>query len=185
MIDTNPQDQRYWVLCFGVSGTGKSSIAKALASHLKTTFVEADEFHSAENIEKMSKGIGLSDEERKPWLSALSSHIAQLEQTTSDRFVCVVACSALTPSYRSQLTSLPRSLVVPVFLHASYALLEQRVLARSAHFAKVNLLHSQFQTLIPPSLAEFSLPLIQPDLSLPLSHLVQFILSHPPFASNE
>jgi gluconokinase len=54
------------VIVFGVSGAGKTTVGKLLAEELGWRFYEADDFHSPGNVEKMRRGIPLTDEDRWP-----------------------------------------------------------------------------------------------------------------------
>ena len=63
------------VLVMGVSGSGKTTIGRAVAERLQAVFVEADDHHPAANIEKMRAGIALSDDDRQPWLDALCAEL--------------------------------------------------------------------------------------------------------------
>jgi gluconokinase len=108
--------------------------------------VDADDFHPPSNVEKMKHGIPLTDADREPWLKALHDKI--VEWTAEKRSV-VLACSALKQSYRDELRA--SSDVKFVYLKGSYQLFSERVLARKGHFAKQDLLASQFATLEEPT----------------------------------
>ena len=84
----------------GVTGSGKSTIGKLLAERLAWVFLEADEFHSPENIAKMHNGIPLTDADRLPWLDAIHARLVALHAQGKD---VVLACSALKQSYRQRL----------------------------------------------------------------------------------
>jgi gluconokinase len=109
-------------------------------------FVDADDFHPPSNVEKMKRGIPLTDADREPWLKALHDKI--VEWTAEKRSV-VLACSALKQSYRDELRA--SSDVKFVYLKGSYQLFSERVVARRGHFAKQDLLASQFATLEEPT----------------------------------
>lgn len=83
------------ILVMGIAGTGKSVIASRLAAALGGIFIEADVHHSRENIERMRRGIGLTDHERWPWLAAVAK-----ASLSAERQPVVIACSALKRSYR-------------------------------------------------------------------------------------
>ncbi|HJX96425.1 MAG TPA: gluconokinase [Candidatus Acidoferrum sp.] len=134
------------VIIMGTTGSGKSTIGTLLAKRLGWEFVDADDFHPPANVEKMKRGIPLTDEDREPWLKALHDKI--VEWIAEGRNV-VLACSALKQSYRDQLRVGPD--VKFVYLKGSYELFSQRVLARKGHFAKQDLLASQFATLEEPT----------------------------------
>jgi gluconokinase len=129
----------------GVSGSGKTTIGRMLAESLDWTFIDADDFHSAANIEKMRQSIPLDAEDRKPWLDAL---IARLNRDPQGQLV--LACSALTRAIRARLHAETQVEVLFVYLKADYAQLHARLLERTGHFAKAGLLASQFATLEEP-----------------------------------
>jgi carbohydrate kinase (thermoresistant glucokinase family) len=84
------------VLITGVCGTGKTTIGTALAAHLAIPFLDADDFHPAGNLQKMTAGMPLDNDDRAPWLAAITDRI-------SESVSLVLACSALKESYRAQL----------------------------------------------------------------------------------
>jgi gluconokinase len=134
------------VIVMGTTGSGKTTIGTLLAKRLGCEFVDADDFHPPANVEKMKHGIPLTDADREPWLKALHDKI--VEWTAEKRNV-VLACSALRRSYRDELRASPD--VKFVYLKGSYELFSQRVLGRKGHFAKQDLLASQFATLEEPT----------------------------------
>ncbi len=134
------------VIVMGTTGSGKTTIGNMLARQLGWEFVDADDYHPAANVEKMKHGIPLTDADREPWLRALHEKIAGWE---AEKRNVVLACSALKQSYRDELRAGPD--VKFVYLRGSYELFSQRVLARKGHFAKQDLLASQFATLEEPA----------------------------------
>ena len=56
----------------GVSGSGKTTVGKALAEQLGFPFLDADDFHPQQNIAKMQAGKALNDTDRQPWLEQLN-----------------------------------------------------------------------------------------------------------------
>ena len=133
------------VIIFGVSGAGKTTVGKLLARELGWRFIEADDFHSAANIEKMRNGHPLTDEDRWPWLDCLRK---QIEQLLPARENAVLACSALKRAYRDRLRA--NDEVKFVFLRGDYALVEKQLRSRHGHFMNANLLQSQFDDLEEP-----------------------------------
>ncbi|TBN55343.1 gluconokinase [Hansschlegelia quercus] len=129
----------------GPSGVGKTTIAKMLATRLGWDFAEADEFHPQANIDKMSKGIPLEDDDRWPWLRLLRDWISGEQGKGRD---AVVTCSALKRSYRDVLREAGSS-VRFLELTADPALIEDRLSRRTGHYMPPSLLTSQFQTLEP------------------------------------
>ena len=134
----------------GVSGSGKSTIAAALADRLGWTFEDGDRFHPASNVAKMSAGHPLTDDDRWPWLQAIADEIDRVCEAGGH---VVVACSALKRAYRDLLVH-GRSDVRIVFLDGSQALIADRLGQRKGHFMPPGLLDSQFKTLERPQADE-------------------------------
>jgi gluconokinase len=134
------------VIVMGTTGSGKTTIGSLLAKRMGWEFVDADDFHPPSNVEKMKHGIPLTDADREPWLKALHDKIVEW---TAEKRSIVLACSALKQSYRDELRA--SSDVKFVYLKGSYQLFSERVLARRGHFAKQDLLASQFATLEEPT----------------------------------
>lgn len=156
-------------LVMGIAGTGKSEIASRLAAALGGTFIEADDFHSRENVERMRQGIGLTDADRWPWLGA----VAQAALDASGRPV-IIACSALKRSYRDFLRAKIGAL--PIFyLIGTPELIGDRLANRPGHFATGSLLESQMSTLEPPGEDEATISL---DIRLPPEAIVAAALTH-------
>ncbi|MBD0738375.1 gluconokinase [Streptomyces sp. CBMA29] len=131
------------VVVMGVSGSGKSTVGGLLAERLGVPYAEADDFHPAANIAKMSAGHPLDDADRAPWLDAIGAWIAQREGKGG-----VVSCSALRRRYRDHLRQGAPDLF---FLHLDGPpeLIASRLAARMQHFMPSELLRSQFATLEP------------------------------------
>lgn len=133
------------MIIFGVSGVGKTTIGELLARQLGQHFYEADDFHSQANIEKMHRGIPLTDEDRWPWLERLRELI---ERSVAANESGVLACSALKRAYRECLRV--NNQVKFVFLRGDCALVEEQVRRRHGHFVNPALLQSQFDDLEEP-----------------------------------
>ena len=134
----------------GVSGSGKSLIGSALARALGVEFVEGDDYHPASNVERMSRGIPLTDEDRQGWLRALAARLGDAKDAGTG---LVVACSALKQSYRDVLRTRAQD-VRFVYLRGRGALLAERLADRRGHFMPPSLLTSQIATLQEPSPVE-------------------------------
>ncbi|MGM4878597.1 gluconokinase [Rhizobium leguminosarum] len=136
------------IIVMGVSGCGKSSVGEKLAEALHLAFVEGDALHPAANVEKMSKGIPLIDEDRMPWLDRIGEDMkASLEKSQG----IIVSCSALKRIYRDRLRAAAGGNLFFVYLEGSRALLMKRMGERKGHFMPVSLLDSQLATLEPPT----------------------------------
>jgi gluconokinase len=133
------------VIVFGVSGAGKTTISKLLAEELGWRFYEADDFHSRANIEKMRRGVALTDEDRSPWLESLHQLIKRSLEGGEN---AVLSCSALKRAYRERLRVSDE--VKFVFLRGDHALIEKQLLGRRGHFMNPELLRSQFAHLEEP-----------------------------------
>lgn len=128
----------------GVSGSGKTTVGKLLSAQTGFPFFDADDFHSATNIEKMKAGIPLTDEDRADWLEVLNTLAKKQEHIGA-----VIACSALKESYRKQLgEGLHR--VHWLYLKGSYDLIHDRLLQRTDHYFSAAMLKSQFDILEEP-----------------------------------
>jgi gluconokinase len=134
------------LILMGVAGSGKTTIGHMLAQELRWPFYDGDDFHPPTNIDKMSRGIPLTDEDRTAWLTSLRQLI---ERLLSDRQSAILACSALKQSYRQDLKQQDKD-VHFVYLKGDRDLMRQRLKQRSGHFMKANLLASQFETLEEP-----------------------------------
>lgn len=132
------------VVVMGVAGCGKSTVAEAIHERLGYVYAEGDDFHPQANIDKMSAGIPLTDEDRWPWLNVINSWMVAREALGENT---VVSSSALKRSYREVLAK-----DVPTFfihLTGSHELIQQRLSERKGHFMPPALLPSQFAILEP------------------------------------
>lgn len=141
------KDQRLaTIVLMGVSGSGRTTVGRALAGRLGCTFVDGDDYHPAGNVAKMARGKSLTDEDREPWLDALATRVVEL---AAAREWAVVACSALKELYRARLRR-ANGAIQFVFLRVDRAIVLAWLLCRSAHFAGPALARSQFETLESP-----------------------------------
>src|SRR5438046_10311470 len=132
----------------GVSGSGKTTVGAKLARALQLAFLEGDDLHPAQNVERMAAGIPLTDDDRRPWLLAIAG---QLRDARRAGVGLAVACSALKRSYRDLLRSAGAADVRFVYLAGNRALLAERMAKRRGHFMPPALLESQLATLEAPS----------------------------------
>ena len=127
----------------GVSGCGKSSVGQGLAERCLMTFMDGDDLHPQANIDKMSSGQPLTDDDREPWLNLVGKALAETPGPV------VIACSALKRKYRDIIRSHLSEPVQFLHLHASQEVLLARVNEREGHFMPPSLLQSQFDALEP------------------------------------
>jgi gluconokinase len=154
------------IVVMGVAGSGKTTIASALAERLGVPFVEGDSLHPAANVKKMAGGIPLTDEDRWPWLRAIGERM-EVERSTSHGVV--VSCSALKHIYRDCLRKEVQGRVHFILLDGSRELISARMKKRKGHFMPTALLDSQFATLERPSADEHATVL---DISHTIPSLV-------------
>jgi gluconokinase len=133
------------VVVMGVSGVGKTTVAKGLSTLLSWTFAEGDAFHSEANVAKMAAGTPLTDEDRWPWLRSIGAWMS--EEIAAGRSA-VVTCSALRRVYRDLLRE-GRPEVFFCHLVADPGLIGERMEHRTDHYMPASLLPSQLATLEP------------------------------------
>lgn len=153
-------------LVMGVSGSGKTTIGRLLAEKLALPFYDADDFHPAENVSKMSRGIPLTDADRQQWLEQMATDIQRWKSEGG----AVLACSALKEQYRKILEPTVETDIIWVYLEGSRQLIEERIGARNNHFMPPTLLDSQFEALEEPAYG------IHVNISSPPPELVEQIL---------
>jgi len=133
------------IIVMGVAGSGKTTVGQKLALALNCPFYEGDDFHPVSNVEKMKKGISLTDEDREPWLKVLSEKMGQWKKENP---MFVLACSALKGKYRRILET--HGKVTWIYLKGSYEMVSQRLSKREGHYFPPQLLQSQFADLEEP-----------------------------------
>ncbi|OAA63424.1 Carbohydrate kinase, thermoresistant glucokinase [Niveomyces insectorum RCEF 264] len=147
-------DTRWIVFVTGATACGKTVTAQYLANKLHAKYIEGDDFHPKANIDKMSRGEGLTDADRAGWLEAISEH-AVVHLRGPGTHHLIVTCSALKRSYRALLREGARRAgdlrLLFLFLDVPEAELVRRATARTNHYAKGNLVHSQVAILERPN----------------------------------
>ena len=138
------------IILFGVSGSGKSLIGKKLSLDLKFEFIEGDDLHSNENIEKMNNNIPLNDNDRAIWIKEINTELNRLKNKN-----VVVACSALKEAYRQALIKGVVGDIDWFCLKGTFELIKQRLDSREDHFFKSDLLDSQFNIIEYPDYCKF------------------------------
>lgn len=148
------------IVLMGVTGSGKTTVGTMLADELGWEFHDADSFHPEANVKKMSAGQPLTDEDRLPWLQALSDLIQASHERNRN---IVLACSALKHRYRKILRN-GLTDVKFVYLRGTTDLIAERLSSRKNHFMNPNLLASQFATLEEPKDAIYMDITPQPEI---------------------
>jgi gluconokinase len=157
------------VIVMGVSGCGKSTLGALVAEALCCPFLEGDDYHSREAIEKMRGGEPLRDEDRWPWIERLGEATAG---AVAEHGMAVTACSALRRCHRDQLRAKIGGPVHLILLENNRARLIERLTARAGHFMPIGLLDSQLATLERPLADEDALALVTEEPANRLRDLV-------------
>ena len=134
------------VIVMGVCGTGKTTVGRLIAERIGARFEEGDRFHPKANVEKMSRGEPLDDDDRWPWLHTIGDSIDQWQSAGED---VVLACSALKQRYREIILG-DRPDMRVVHLYGTQELISDRMAQRQHHFMPASLVPSQFAALEPP-----------------------------------
>ncbi len=167
--------QRVNLVVMGVAGCGKSTIGRVLAERLDTAYIEGDRFHPKANIEKMSRGIPLTDTDRAPWITAVGAAIAAKKGPS------VTSCSALRRLYRQWLRDTAGGELLFVHLAGRPDLIAQRMANRTGHFMPLSLIDSQFETLEPPGADENAITVtIDQDRDALLADILRRLTGHFP-----
>jgi len=153
----------------GVAGCGKSAVGAALAARLDATYLDGDDLHPQANIDKMSRGEALTDEDRWPWLTLVGQKLAAPDG------ILILGCSALKRRYRDHIRKEAGAPVLFVHLAGSRKLIATRMAARAGHFMPASLIDSQFAALEPPGPDENAVTV---DIDRPLERIVDDIATH-------
>lgn len=167
---TNNQNRVYVIM--GVSGSGKSAVANAVAQQLSANFLDGDFLHPRCNIQKMTSGEPLNDDDRAPWLAALNDAAFAMQRTNA---VSIIVCSALKKHYRDRLRAGNDNLSF-IYLHGDFPVIEARLAARKGHFFKPQMLVTQFATLEQPGQDEVDVQAI--DIDQPLDAVIADTVRH-------
>ncbi|MEL6436830.1 MAG: gluconokinase [Pseudomonadota bacterium] len=150
----------------GVAGCGKTSVGEALGAKFGWHYEDGDTLHPQHNIDKMERGIPLTDADRHPWLllvgETLCTHTGSI----------AIGCSALKRSYRDTIRQAAKTDVCFIHLAGTRELIESRMAARQGHFMPVSLLDSQFAALEPPNADENAITV---DISGDLESVIAII----------
>lgn len=158
--------QHHVFILMGVSGSGKSAVANAVAHEINAAMLDGDYLHPRTNINKMAGGHALNDDDRAPWLAALNDAIFAMQRTNE---VALLVCSALKKRYRDRLRDGNGNLHF-IYLQGSKDVIEERLKQRKGHFFKPQMLVSQFEALEEPGAEEADVHAI--DINQPLDGVV-------------
>ncbi|MCM2681213.1 gluconokinase [Echinimonas agarilytica] len=150
------------IIIMGVSGSGKTSLAQKLAAHMKVEFIEADDFHPAQNVAHMNSGKALTDEMRIPWIHALIDRVSDLTQNQQG---FVMSYSGLRKSHRDLFKEHCKGCKF-IMLNLGFDVIKQRLTQRKNHFMPTSLLESQFEALDMPTDNEPYIQVINGDASV-------------------
>ena len=156
------------IVIMGVAGCGKTTIGELLAEKTGWRFIDGDALHPQENIDKMSSGVPLTDDDRWPWLEQVGWALAVNKGAT------MIGCSALKRAYRDHIREFAGGPVTFLHLMGSRELIGRRMKARSGHFMPTSLLDSQFEALEPPAEAERA---VTADIAAPLDEVIAKLIT--------
>lgn len=163
-MTTQGGDMPRRMIVMGVAGSGKSSVGEAFATCLGATYLDGDALHPPGNIDKMSRGVPLTDTDRMPWLRDIGRGL----NAAGDRMI--IGCSALKRAYRETIVAEARHPVTFIYLAGTRQVIAARMSARTGHFMPTSLLDSQFAALEEPQDDENA---IRVDIDQPLDALVR------------
>lgn len=167
------------LIVMGVCGCGKSTVGAALAERLGGQFLDGDQFHPAGNVEKMSAGIPLTDDDRWPWLTRVA------EEMAAPKGIVIGGCSALKRAYRDHIAAQAGEPVLFVYLEGSRALILDRMGQREGHFMPTSLVDSQFAALEVPAADECAITVnIDAPLATVVDRICALIKDLPPSCPN-
>jgi gluconokinase len=158
-----------YAIVMGVSGCGKTSVGEGLSQSTGTRFIDGDALHPKANVDKMSAGNPLTDEDRWPWLEAIGREFANSPEPL------IIGCSALKRSYRDRIRHHAGAKVTFIYLTGTREIISKRMQARKDHFMPPTLLDSQFAALEPPATDENSISI---DIDQPLEAIIARAAHH-------
>ncbi|CAH2353055.1 probable gluconokinase [[Candida] railenensis] len=146
-----------FIVVGGPAGTGKTTLGEKLSEYLGCPYIEGDSLHPKENIDKMSKGIALTDEDRWGWLQVLSEITVEKASQSSTK-TAIVSCSMLKKIYRRYIEKCATAANQTdepiefrfVFLHTTFEELMKRVGGRQGHYMKSDMVMSQYNIMEVP-----------------------------------
>jgi len=164
-VITNPDASTNLIIVMGVSGSGKSSLAKALADHYGYDYLDGDDFHSQEARDRMAKGLPLTDAMRLPWVIRMREYFRDAARKHQHS---TLAFSGLKRAHRDELRKAGLKTIF-LFLHSDKDTIQTRVNKRAGHFMAPSLVDSQFESLEDPS---HEVDVFQIDVNAPLDQVL-------------
>jgi gluconokinase len=158
-----------YAIVMGVSGCGKTSVGEGLSQSTSIRFIDGDALHPKANVNKMSAGNPLTDQDRWPWLEAIGREFANSPEPL------IIGCSALKRSYRDKIRDHAGAMVTFIHLTGTREIISKRMQARKHHFMPPSLLDSQFAALEPPAIDETSISI---DIDQPLEAIIKQAAHH-------
>ncbi len=140
------KNNKHVFVLMGVSGSGKSAVAKQVAYNLDAAFLDGDFLHPKANILKMRSGTPLNDQDRMPWLELISNAAFAMSNVND---VSLIICSSLKRQYRDIIRGENEN-VHFIYLKGSFDVIAKRLAERKGHYQKAGMLQSQFDTLEEP-----------------------------------
>jgi gluconokinase len=160
-----PAGGRAVIVLIGVSGSGKTVVGSELSRRIGLPFMDADDLHSPEWVERMRRGEPLTAAARDAWLERVAAAAAEGAPL-------VMACSALRREHRSRLRE--GGDVRMFLLSVPEPVLRRRLRQRRAHFFPPELLRSQLDAFEAPASDEGILTV---DATQPVPVVVDAILA--------
>lgn len=150
----------------GVSGSGKSAVAKQVSYDLDAVSLDGDFLHPKANILKMRSGVPLNDQDRMPWLKLISDAAFAMSNVNP---ISIIICSSLKHQYRDIIRG-DNDNVHFIYLKGRFDVIEERLKKRQGHYQKTGMLQSQFDTLEEPSVDEKDIFVV--NIEQPLNNVV-------------
>ena len=163
------KNNKHVFVLMGVSGSGKSAVAKQVSYNLDAAFLDGDFLHPKANILKMRSGTPLNDEDRFPWLNLISNAAFAMSNVND---ISIIICSALKQKYRDIIRGENEN-VHFIYLKGSYDVIADRLAKRKGHYQKTGMLQSQFDTLEEPTADEKDVYIV--NIEQPLERVVHDI----------
>ncbi|QIQ20540.1 gluconokinase, GntK/IdnK-type [Zophobihabitans entericus] len=165
------KNNRYIFVLMGVSGSGKSAVAKQVSTVLDAAYLDGDFLHPKANIIKMKSGQPLNDDDRIPWLELINNAAFAMSNVSP---ISLIICSSLKRQYRDIIRHGNQNIFF-IYLKGRFEVIAERLAQRQGHFQKTGMLKSQFDTLEEPSREESDVVVV--DIEQPLDKVIQDVIT--------